>query len=387
MGLWRQRSIGNTLASYGADLRSKKGGAAPTMAQARRNSAVWACTRLRGDLISSMPVDAYRVIDGIQVEVTKPPVLVTPGGKRWKMQAWLYASQHPLDTLGNVVGLITARDGLGLPAVVELQDMSRVTYCAHADRPDQWRIDGKYYDLDDVWHERQYELAGHPLGLSPIAHAAYSLEKYASAQEFARDWFGGQAIPAASLKNTEKTVPRPAAEEIKDRFRASVKNGGLFVHGRDWEYSPIQAQISDANFLESMNADLVDVCRFLGCPADVIDAMVSGQSVTYASITQRNLQLLVHNLTAPVKRREEALSDLLPRPRFVKLNSDAILRMDPETRSRVIGQQVKDRTLAPSEARALDNRQPFTDEQYAEFDRLFGQPKQTPSTAQTGVPA
>lgn len=387
MGLWQQRSAGSTIADYGAALRSK-GGVAPTMKQARRNSAVWACLRLRADLISSMPVDAYRKVDGIQVEVAKPPVLVTPGGKRWKMQPWLSASQNSLDGIGNSVGLITARDGLGLPAVVELQDMTQVTYCAHSDRPDRWRIAGEYYDLDDVWHERQYELAGHPLGLSPIAYAAYTLEKYASAQEFAREWFAGQAIPAASLKNVEKTVPRPAAEEIKDRFRASVSNGGLFVHGRDWEYSPIQATTSDANFLESMNADLVDVCRFLGCPADVIDAMVSGQSVTYASITQRNLQLLVHNLTAPVKRREDALSDLLPRPRFVKLNSDAILRMDPETRSRVIGQQVKDRVLAPSEARALDNRQPFTDEQYAEFDRVFGNPnKQTPTTATTGVPA
>jgi hypothetical protein len=69
----------------------------------------------------------------------------------------------------------------------------------------------------------------------------------------------------------------------------------------------------------------------------------------------------------------------------VKLNSDALLRMDPETRAKMLGQEIKDRMLAPSEARALQNRQPYTDEQLAEFDRLFGAPKTTPTIAVTGA--
>jgi HK97 family phage portal protein len=386
VSLFTRRSA-TTLQGIGVPLRSNQRRAA-TLSEARRNSAVWACLRLRGDLISSMPVDLYRTVGGIQVEVTKPPVLVTPGGPRWKLQPWMYAGQNSLDGLGNSVGLITARDGLGLPSVIELQDMARVSLIMRDGAPLEWRIANETYDLADVWHERQYEVAGFPLGLSPIAHAAYTLEKYSSAQEFAREWFHGQAIPAAALKNTEKIVPKDKALEIKDQYNATVRNGGLFVHGRDWEYRPIQGQVSDSNFLASMGADLVDICRFLGCPADVIDAMVSGQNVTYATIGQRNLQLLVHNLTAPVKRREDALSDLTPRPRYVKLNSDSMLRMDPESRSKVLGQKVRDRLMAPSEARALENLQPFTDEQYGEFDRLFGRPKQTPDTATTqGVPA
>jgi HK97 family phage portal protein len=384
LSLFTSRAPTSTITDLGVGPRSRKN-RSTTMSEARRNSAVWACLRLRGDLISVLPVDAYRKVGDLQVEVPKPPVLIEPGGKTWKMQPWLYASQNSLDGIGNYVGLVTARDGLGLPAVIELQDMAQVSLVMRDGAPLEWKIAGKRYDLADVWHRRQYEVAGFPLGLSPIAHAAYTLEKYSSAQEFAREWFNGHAIPAASLKNTEKVVPRDKAVEIKDQYNATVRTGGLFVHGRDWEYKPIGGQTSDANFLASMQADLVDICRFLGCPADVIDAMVSGQNVTYATIGQRNLQLLVHNLGAPVKRREDDLSDLLPRPRFVKLNTDAILRMDPETRSRVLGQRVKDRLTAPSEARALDNLQPFTDEQYAEFDRLFGRPKQTPDAAATGV--
>jgi len=45
--------------------------------------------------------------------------------------------------------------------------------------------------------------------------------------------------------------------------------------------------------------------------------------------------------------------------------------MDPASLATMLGAQITSRTLAPSEARAEDNRAPFTEEQMAEFDRLF----------------
>ena len=49
---------------------------------AMRHSAVWACLRLRGDLISTMPVDLYRKVGGVDVEVPKSSFLEYPGGPR-----------------------------------------------------------------------------------------------------------------------------------------------------------------------------------------------------------------------------------------------------------------------------------------------------------------
>jgi hypothetical protein len=67
----------------------------------------------------------------------------------------------------------------------------------------------------------------------------------------------------------------------------------------------------------------------------------------------------------------------------VKFNTDALLRMDPETRQRTILARVAGKTMAPSEARALDNVDPFTDEQLAEiaFFAQLGKPA-TPTTQQ-----
>ncbi|WP_414943315.1 phage portal protein [Amycolatopsis sp. cmx-11-32] len=363
----------------------RTGTAVVTNKSAMQHSAVWACLRLRADLISTMPVDSFRMVDGIQVETKKPPVLIAPGGERVKLHEWMYSTQVDLDRAGNAFGIITAFDGLGLPARIELVDLADVTVRIRGGQIDHYRIRGVKYLPHQIWHEKQFTVAGLPVGLSPTSYAAMSIGQYLSAQQFALDWFTDGAIPAGELRNTEKTVSPVEATAIKQRFKASVAGRDLFVHGKDWEYKPIQAMASDANFLQVQQFGIVDIARFFGCPADVIDGAVATGSITYASISQRNLQLLIMNIGPAVFRRESALSDLLPRPRFVKLNSDALLRMDPQTRAEVLGKQIATRQLAPSEARALENRMPFTDEQLAEFDRLFGNPRTQPTTAESGA--
>jgi HK97 family phage portal protein len=356
---------------------------------AMRHSAVWACLRLRANLISTMPVDVYRKVDGHQVEVPPPPVLVNPGGKRVKIKEWLYSSQIDLDRAGNAIGLITETHASGLPARIDLQPISECAVVPHAvttRTPDGWRyrICGKHYDPDEVWHEKQYTVSGLPVGLSPIAYAAWTIGEYLSIQDFALDWFGSGGVPAMHLRNTAKTLPGPKAQEVKDRFAASVQQGGTFVSGSDWELNLIQSEAAGSSWLEAKKYGIGDVARFLDCPGDLIDAAVSTGSITYASITQRNLQLLIMHIGPAVARREDNLSDLTSKPRYVKLNSGALLRMDPKARADMFKTQIDARTLAPSEARHLDDRAPFTTDQLAEFDRLFGPPKAAPTG--TSVP-
>jgi HK97 family phage portal protein len=346
---------------------------------ALRNSAVWAALRLRADLMSSFPIDVYRKVQGLQVEVPKPPVLVTPGGNEVGIKEWMYSTEFDLDRAGNCFGIITERsgvigpDGRGLPGRIDLVELGEVTVQANGAQINKYKIGGKDYDPWDVWHEKQYTVAGFPMGLSPVAYAAWTIEESLNAQAFARDWFAAGIVPSGTLKNNAKTIDKTQAREAKEAFRAAVENGDVFVHGVDWEYSPVQAVAAQAQFIEARQFGLGDIARFFGVPGDLIDAAVSGSSVTYANISQRNLQFLIMNLGPAVGRREDTFSrKLVSNPRQVKLNTDAMLRMDPETRARVIGEQITSRTLTPSEGRALDDRAPLTEDQYAEFDRLFG---------------
>jgi HK97 family phage portal protein len=286
----------------------------------------------------------------------------------------MYSSQVDLDRAGNAVSIILARDGQGLPSLLEPVPASSAIAVIRDRRISKWRIGGTEYEPEEIWHEKQYTVAGLPVGLSPVAYAALALGEYASIQQFATDWFDNGTLPSATLKNTERVIPQEVADQAKARYKATVANGDVFVMGADWEFSLMKAEAAATDWLGAKQFGLTEISRFFDCPADLIDAAVSGSSVTYANLTQRNLQFLIMSLGPAVARREGALSDLLPRPRFVKLNTDALLRMDPEMRARVLGQQVKDRLRTPSEARELDNLAPFDEADLAEFDRIFGPP-------------
>jgi HK97 family phage portal protein len=354
---------------------------------ALRHSAVWASLRLRANLISTMPIDCYRRVGQVQIEVPKPPVLVMPGGEQVDDLEWRYSSQFDLDRGGNVFGLITERSGFGggLPARIDLQPLSTVSVEIRDGKLWKYRFGNELHDPADVWHEKQYTVSGFHVGLSPVAYAAWTIGKYLSIQEFALGWFGGGGIPSGILTNkAQKTIPPGEARDIKERFKAAVANRDIFVTGGDWTYSMAQAEQAGSNWLEAEQQSVADIARFFDVPGDIIDAAVQSSTINYANAVQRNLQLLIMNIGPAVIRRERALSRLLPAPRYVKLNTDALLRMDPKTVAEMLTAEVAGRLMAPSEARELMNRAPYTDGQLAEFDRLFGSPRTQPATAATG---
>lgn len=367
---------------------TRPGIATVTNETALRHSAVWACLRLRSNLISTMPVRVIRAFEGIEVDMPPPPILVKPGGSggsgRIGIMEWLYSTQYDLDRGGNTFGLITEKNALGLPARIDLQPLSSVGVRIKGGLLYKYLLDGKEYDPEVIWHERQYTVAGLPVGLSPVAHAAWSISEYLSIQDFALDWFGNGGVPLAHLKNTAKTINPTDAAIVKERFKAAVHAGDLFVSGQDWEYQMIQGEQAASSWLEAKNYGIGDIARFFDCPGDVIDAAVSSGNITYANVVQRNLQLLIMHIGPAILRREAALTDLLPAPRSVKLKRDALLEMDPMTQAQFFKALIDSRSITPDEIRAKLNMGPFTQDQIEQILTFFP-PRGTTVEAGSGL--
>ena len=353
-----------------------------------RSSAVWAARRLRANLISTLPVDSYRERQGaLRISVPNPGITFISAGTKLRWDEFLYATQWDLDGCGNAFGVITERNALGLPARIELVNVADVSLQPRyaggqiLDPELVWRIGGTEYAYDDLWHERQYIVPGLPLGLNAVMYAAYAIGSYLSAQDFAIKWFGNDALPAAVLKNEEETVPPKVAEAARARYQASMTPGGVFVTGRDWSLTPMNAAENTNRYIETMQYGVPDIARFFDVPADLIDGAISGSSVTYANVSQRMLQLLVAHLGPSITRRENALSDgLHPKPRYIKLNRKALLAMDPQAQAQLLKIEVDGRATTPNEWRALMDKPPLTESDMAEFDRLFGNKNPAPKT-------
>ncbi|MGH3985872.1 MAG: phage portal protein [Pseudonocardiaceae bacterium] len=350
---------------------------------ALRHSAVWACLRLRASLISSFPIDVFRKGSyGLaDVEIPKPPVFVNPGGEDLDFMEWVYSTQFDLDRAGNTIGVITERNSYGLPSCIELVPLAWVAFNIRDNVLTEYYIRGKAYPPSKIWHEKQYTVAGFHVGLSPIMYAAWSIGEHLSIQDFAISWFTNGGIPRSHLQNNvQTTISDAQASTIKARLKETVQTGDALVTGRDWTYSMISAEQTGMEWIEARKLGPIDIARFFDCPADLIDSAVAGQSVTYANVTQRNLQFLTMALGPAVIRRENALNKLLPTRQFCKFNTDALLRMDPLSRAQMINHQILGRTLAPSEARLLEDRQPFTEEQIQEFERFWPPRTNSPKT-------
>ena len=381
--LFQKRAI-NTLANLGVPSRSRRAGSVTVNAQtAMTHSAVWACIRLRAGLISSLPVDQFRRVGGVQYEVAKDDFLIRPGslfsgGSRITIREWLYATQVDLDKCGNTFGIRT-RNALGETVRVDLLPVESVTVAVRAGVL-QYKVDGQVVDVLNMWHERQYVVAGLPVGLSPVAYAAMAIGQYLSAQQFALDWFSGGGVPNATLKNTARKITPIEAQTTKERWKASVSAGDVVVLGSDWEYDMIGVQANQSEFLETQKFSVSDVCRFFDAPGDLIDAEVSTGSITYANTVSRNLQLLVMSLGPAIGRREDALTETRRKGVYVKLNTDALLRMDPKTAIETLAIGVTTRSTTPNEIRELQNKPPLTPAQEAEFARLFPQKVTAPTS-------
>jgi HK97 family phage portal protein len=341
---------------------------------AMRHSAVWACLRLRANLISTFPLETFRQGEGDlpALKVASPPAILRPGGTQADYVEWMYSTQFDLDRAGNSVGIIRSINGYGLPAEVELIPLSWVSVRTIDNRITHWYIRGQEYPPELIWHEKQYTVAGFPLGLSPVMYAAWSISEGLSIQDFAISWFTMGGIPRSHLKNnTQPTVTDGQAAGIKAKLKESVQSGDALVTGKDWDYTLISPEQTGMEWIEARRLTPIEVARFFDVPADLIDAAISGESVTYANVTQRNLQFLSMSLGPAIIRRENSLNKMLPNKQFVKMNIDALLRSDPKTLTEMLNLQVAGRLLTPNEARYLLDRQPLTEAQCAEFDRFW----------------
>jgi HK97 family phage portal protein len=352
--------------------------------RAMRHSVVWACLKLRAGLLSSFPVDQYRDVLGVQTEWPyKPTILTDPGGTKVSMSKFMSMTQIDRDRSGNAVGLIVERSAMksryypeGLPARIELKPAAACSYIERKDRPDVWRIDGKFYDPRDVYHETSNQIAGLKVGLPTIVYAALAIGEGMSMQQHGLDWFGSGGIPKARMRNIAKRLNPSEIATAKQWYADTINNGDVLVTGNDWEYDFIQSQTAGMEFIEGRKMSDTAICRFFDTPADLVDVQASsGGSITYANITQRNTQFLIYHMGPTVTDREEDLTRLLPQPRYVKLNTDALLRMDPETRQVVMRSRIEGRQLTNAEARGLDNMKPLTSKDKDEFIEIYGVPK------------
>lgn len=341
---------------------------------AMRLSSVWACVSLLADVVSSMPVDVYRMSGSVRQRVGTQPSIIAAPSLLVSRREWVYQAMTSLLLRGNAYGMVVERDALLRPAAVEWlnPDGVEVDQKSSLVRP-VYRVEGREVDRDNLVHLRANVPAGSVKGLSPIEYQRQTVAVGLAAQKFGAQWFGEGAHPSAILASDQK-ITQEQATTIKDRFVKAIRGKREpAVLGAGLKYQQIQVSANESQFLETQRATVNDIARIFKIPAEMIGGTTESQSLNYSSREQRNLDFLTYAVQPWLVKLEDALTGMIAGPQFVKFNADSLLRTDLKARYEAYGIALKNHFKTIDEVRALEDDAPLDN------GEQFPPGKQTPN--------
>lgn len=349
--------------------------------RALRLSAVYACVSLIADALSTMPIDVYRKEAGRRVPIEPTPTIVSRPAPDLTQVEWYFQMLASLLLRGNAYGLKEEFDRDGYPRTILPLSPDTVT----VDRDEQgrlrYRILGGRYPREQIFHVRAFVLPGMDVGLSPVQYFAQTIGLGLAAEEYGARFFGDGGHPTAVLKS-EQPVNQDQAKQIKQRWSDAVgQRRGVAVLGAGLDYAPVQVSPEDSQFLDSQRFTVTQIGRIFKVPAAMLDAAVEGSSLTYGNREQDDIRFQTRTLLPWAVRLEQSMNELMPRPRFMKFNMDASLRIDLKTRYEAHSIALKDHWLTIPEVRTLEDLPPLPN------GEMFPSDTQQPALPQAEVTA
>lgn len=321
---------------------------ADTSEQALRLVPVYAAARVFADGVSSLPLDEFTTAGGTRRPAPLSSIFARPAG-HGSTQDWVAKAVVSMVLRGNAYGLPIDDRNLALTAVEWLHpdDVEVEDDCAAVPR---WRVRGK--PVERLIHIPNFVVPGRITGLSPIGAYKTTIETGLYAQQFGRDWFANGAVPSGVV-STEAAINEEQAGEVKTRWRKSVKNREPVVLGKGWDYKQVSVAAEESQFLATIKATANQVAAIYGLPPEDVGGEPGG-SLTYSSVEHRAIARQ-ESLRPYLTKLEAAFTALLPRPRFVKFNADAAIRMSTADRWSVHKVQIDSKAMTINEVRALND--------------------------------
>ena len=333
-----------------------------------KSNAFAACRRVLVSEIAQLPVHAYRKSGSTRRMVSPSPSIVSTPAGGVSRRNWTAQVVDSLVRAGNAYCLIR-RDSAGVVVGAETVAPGVVTW-SHVDnvlRPFVGGVERDLFPNGDLLHipASAFITAGSPVAVSPVEASAESLGLGLAAESYVAEWFGSGGHPS-SILFVDREITAQQAEQIKDRYVESTQGRRPAVFGAGITRESTQTP-PDETMLNLARFVVEQACRTTGVPPSMVYAAVSGQSVTYANVSDSDHQLLKHSLGVWLSDVEDYWSMLLPtRGQYVQFNLDALLRSTPKERAEINQIRLASKTITVNEVRALEDDPPFPDPMYDE---------------------
>ena len=355
-----------------------------TPKSAIRMSTVYACVRLLGDTISSLPVAAYvrrgRARISYSAAYGDTPAWVNrpnPEASRLEFFEQVLAS---LNLNGNAF-ILTVRDDMGdvqelyciNPEHVKIKRPSpneSVVYevrITDTDNNNDYAESTNTYKTmlltkNEMLHIPMFRLPGSLYGLGPVAAARLTLGGAMAAETYAAAYFGNAANPGGVIEYPGDLTEEQASDIGRDwniSHTGPYRAGKIGILSGGASFKPLSLNAADAQLLDSRRFGIEEVARLFRVPVSLLGHPVPG-AMSYASVEAQNLSFVQHSLRPLLERLEQSLSNLLPeKDGFIKFNLDALLRGTTIERFDAYQRGLQQGFLSLNDVRAIEDLSPL----------------------------
>jgi HK97 family phage portal protein len=346
---------------WGTDGGSTWSGAPVSTMSSLQLLTVYGCVRFIADGIATLPVDTFRKLpDGTREPVTPPSWLDNPAPGLDRV-AWFGQLLTSLLLDGNAYLYLDASSGrLNLYPL----DPTKVAIMSSGGRV-QYVFDGRPVDASLVEHIKGIMWPGSLKGLSPVEAARQSIGVGMSAQEYAARFFG-QGATMSGVIESPADMPPGATEEMakawarKHSGKSKSHLPGVLTGGAKWVSTSVTNE--QAQFLETRQFTAAEIAaQMFQIDPSELGIGVNGTSLTYANLEQRATRRVQVTYLPWIIRLENAVSNILARPRYMKFNTNAVLRGDTKTRYETYSIGITNGILGADEAREFEDLPPRDD--------------------------
>lgn len=334
-------------------------------------SAVWACVRLRSQVIGSLPLHLY----GKDKKTADQHPLYrllhdSPNADMTASEFWesLVAS---LDLWGNAYALIVRHKKTRHIVALDVLNPERMRVSRGKDGLITYIYgeNGKYirYVADDILHIKGFSLDG-LVGLSPISYQSSVIglqvdANNATQHEFKNHFKGGGFITYDKIMTDEQREGMRKRLEFfskpENAGKYMVLEAGMDVAGG----AGIRMNPQDAQLLESRYFGIEEICRIFGVPPQLIYHTDKASSWA-SSLENMNLGFLMYSLRPVLVKIEQAIVKklLTPAERLEykpKWSVEGLLRADSNGRSAFYTSALQNGWLTRNEVRELEDLPPL----------------------------
>jgi HK97 family phage portal protein len=174
-------------------------------------------------------------------------------------------------------------------------------------------------------------------------------------------------MPAAYVKYAENIDKPEAREKVRQAYEETMSGSEnayrlAVFDKRITEFKPIDIQLKDQQFLESIDATDKDIANFFGLP----EHMLNRGKEAYNSNEQKYIEYLQGTLDAYLVPWEEAarirwLSQEEQSNTYFKFVREALLRMDGKARAEMMQIRIQNGMMTPNEAREKEDASAYED--------------------------